>query len=220
MNEDTTNTTGSGTTSGSGGEKSTTGQTNGTTSSGTDNQTQTSQQNSTSGGTTQTVKTEISALPSDIQDYIKRLRSENEQANKKAKDEETARSKAQEAKLLEEGKYKDLLDKRNAEFTTLQTQLADMQKQILVGKIVAKHKLPDDLAKLLVGATEAELEESASLLVKHVRPSGVNTEGGRGDGAGAGQNQNRPAGQNQNGNGQQTNKTYSFQRPGEVEWPS
>lgn len=224
-NDNTTTTTGTGTTS-TEGETSTTGQTSGTTSTGsTQTQNNTSQQNSNSTGqqTQSQVKTLISDLPEDIQTYIKEMRRKEEAANKKAKDEQTARTQAEEAKLLEDGKYKDLLSKRDTENTTLKAEVARLQREILVAKVVKKHELPVELENILTGTTEAELEENALLLVKHIKPKGVNTEGGRGNGAGAGQTQNRQntgAGQGQNNtNGQQAAKTYSFQKPGEVPWP-
>jgi hypothetical protein len=107
----------------------------------------------------------------------------------------------------------------------LAKKLADMEKSVLVAKVVSNHKLPAELAKLITGETEAELVESATLLAKHLKPAGVNTEGGKGSGTttgqktGTGQNQGQGQGQNNNNNNNQAGKTYSFQKPGEVAWP-
>lgn len=235
MDQDTTSTT-TGTTAGTGGENTaTTGQTTPTTGSGTGTQTQnqTSQVNSTDSkannsttGTTaeQRVKTPIGDLPEDIQEYVKELREAKKAADKKAREESASKTKAEEAKLLEEGKYKDLLEKRDSELAALQKDLANLQRTVLVAKVVSNHKLPAELAKLITGETEAELVESATLLAKHLKPTGVNTEGGKGSGTttgqktGTGQGQGQGQNQNQNNNNQ-TGKTYSFQKPGEVAWP-
>jgi hypothetical protein len=224
MNEDTTNST-TGTTAGTGGENTaTTGQTTGTTATGTgtQTQTQTTQPNNTGTGTTQEVQTPIDSLPADIQAYIKELREAKKTADKKAKEEQTSKTKAEEAKLLEQNNYKGLLEKRDVEVANLQKELAVLQRTVLVAKVASNHKLPADLAELLKGETEAEMVESASLLAKHIKPAAVNTEGGKGNGTGtsqAGRTQGQGQGQQNQGQGQQT-KTYSFQKPGEVAWPS
>jgi hypothetical protein len=231
MDQDTTSTT-TGTTAGTGGENTaTTGQTSGTTANGTGTQTQnqTSQVNTGTGtgtttGTTagQEVQTPIDSLPKDIQDYIHKLREDKKVADKKAKEEQTSKTKAEEAKLLEQNNYKALLDKRDVEVATLQKDLAELQRTVLVAKVVSNHKLPAELAKLITGETEAELVESATLLAKHLKPTGVNTEGGKGSGSGStsGQKPGTTSGQGQNqNNNNQAGKTYSFQKPGEVAWP-
>lgn len=64
--------------------------------------------------------TSIDSLPPDIQDYIKRLRHENEEANKKAKAEAQAKQQAEEARLKEQGEWKSLAEKHEARVKELE----------------------------------------------------------------------------------------------------
>lgn len=65
-------------------------------------------------------QTPLENLPADIQDYIKRLRSEAEKANDKEKAEAKARKKAEEARLAEQGEYKKLAEQHQARLTELE----------------------------------------------------------------------------------------------------
>jgi DNA repair exonuclease SbcCD ATPase subunit len=65
-------------------------------------------------------KTSIDSLPSDIQDYIKRLRDEAEEANKLRKAEAKAKQQAEEARLKEQGEFKQLAEKHEARVKELE----------------------------------------------------------------------------------------------------
>jgi hypothetical protein len=77
----------------------------------------------------------LSALPADVQDYIKRLRDEAEEANKQKKAEAKAKQLADEAHMREQGQYKELAAQHEARvkelepvserFTQLSTLVAD-----------------------------------------------------------------------------------------------
>jgi hypothetical protein len=58
-----------------------------------------------------TQKTSIESLPADIQDYIARLRTEAEEANKLRKAEARAKKEAEDARLVEQGQFKELAAK-------------------------------------------------------------------------------------------------------------
>lgn len=55
----------------------------------------------------------------------------------------------------------------------LSRQNAELEHQILVGRVARKHSLPDELAERLRGATEAELEADAEALKKFAAPQGT-----------------------------------------------
>jgi hypothetical protein len=77
-------------------------------------------------------KTPISSLPADVQDYIKRLRDEAEDANKLRKAEAKAKLQAEEARLAEQGEFKKLAEKSQARVQELEpvasqySQLAEL----------------------------------------------------------------------------------------------
>lgn len=65
-------------------------------------------------------QTSIDSLPPDIQDYIKRLRHENEEANKKAKAEAQAKAQAEEQSKKEQGEWKSLAEQYEAKVKDLE----------------------------------------------------------------------------------------------------
>lgn len=78
-------------------------------------------------------KTPLETLPADIQDYIKRLRTEAEEANERKKAEAKARAKAEAAQLAEQGKYKELYEQhqlRVAELEPVAERYQDLAKQV------------------------------------------------------------------------------------------
>jgi predicted nuclease with TOPRIM domain len=91
--------------------------------------------------TKQTQKTDIATLPADIQDYIKRLRTENEEANKKAKREADEKSKAEEKRLAEQGEFKALAEKHETRVKELEpvqerySKLAELTSQRIQSEI-------------------------------------------------------------------------------------
>lgn len=85
-------------------------------------------------------KTSIDTLPPDIQDYIARLRSEAEEANKKSRAEAKAKQAAEEQRLKEQGEFKALAEKHEARVKELEPKVAQLEalaekvkKQIQLG---------------------------------------------------------------------------------------
>jgi vacuolar-type H+-ATPase subunit I/STV1 len=67
-----------------------------------------------------TQKTPIESLPSDAQDFIKRLIDENKSYRKRAQDQERAAQTAQEQRLKEQGEFKQLAEKHEARVKELE----------------------------------------------------------------------------------------------------
>ena len=78
-----------------------------------------SQSQTTSSGQSQQ-QTAITSLPPDIQDYIKRLRDEAEEANKLRKAEAKAKAEAEAARLKEQGEFKALAEKHETRVKELE----------------------------------------------------------------------------------------------------
>lgn len=169
-------------------------------------QNQNSQQNNNSGQLT----------AADYDRILKELRSENAKFRTELKGFKDSQTTAEEEKLRNEKKFEELAAKKEKEANELRQQLAQRDRAILVSKIVAKHKLPEDLADMLTGETEVDLEANAVKLAKHIKPpTAANTEGGAGNNRQAGAGNTNQAGQ---GQGQEVKKPYTFQQPGEVAW--
>jgi len=97
-------------------------------------------------------------------DLIKKLRGENKELGKKAKkaDEfELAETKRKEAEMTE-------LQKAQAKVAELEAKVKADARRELQRVIAAKHKLPAELADLLPGETEEEMEAKAAALAKAI----------------------------------------------------
>lgn len=109
-------------------------------------------------------------------------------AEKRANDAEgklaadaAAKAKAATKKAEDDGNWQKLADDRAAEVETLRTQLKERDRQALITRMAAKHKLPEAFAERLKGETEDELEADAKELAKHVGVrQAPDTEGGAG----------------------------------------
>src|SRR6266704_5723985 len=77
-------------------------------------------QSQTTPASGQSQQTPITSLPPDIQDYIKRLRDEAEEANKLRKAEAKAKAEAEAARLKEQGEFKALAEKHEARVKELE----------------------------------------------------------------------------------------------------
>jgi hypothetical protein len=98
-------------------------------------QTATPQGQTTSSGSTTENKTPINSLPADIQDYIRRLRDEAEDANKKQRADARKLQQAEEARLQEQGEYRKLAEQHAARVQQLEP-IAERYEQLskLVGE--------------------------------------------------------------------------------------
>lgn len=103
--------------------------------------TATTPQNLTASGSTTTEKTQISSLPSDIQEYIRLLRNEAEDAKKREKAEAKAKQQLDEQRLQEQGEYKKLAEQHAARVLQLEPiveryeQLAKLVGEQIDGEI-------------------------------------------------------------------------------------
>lgn len=124
-----------------------------------------------------------------------------------------AKKKADEDALAANNEWKTLAEQRADRILELERGLAKRDQDSLRFKIATKHKLPDELAELLKGETEADLEEHAKKLAKLVGPpKAADTEAGRtnhskpGQGAGTGTA------------GAETPQTYAWQSKSDIKW--
>jgi hypothetical protein len=83
---------------------------------------------------------------------------------------EAEKKTAEEQKLKEQGEYKTLLEKAEAEKKQLADQLVARDRADLLARVAKKHSLPDELASRLHGETEADLEVDAAKLAKLIPP--------------------------------------------------
>lgn len=98
--------------------------------------------------------------------------------------QETAQKAAQEAEakaLAEQGKFKELYEKLQADNTAAQQRIRDMETAALRRDVATKFNLPAGLADRLRGSTAEELEADAKLLLdampKPAAPN-INANGG------------------------------------------
>ena len=124
-------------------------------------------QSQTQSGTSQ--KTPIDSLPADIQDYIARLRSEAEEANKQKKAEAHAKQAALEARLREQGEFKQLAEKHEArvkELEPIQESYTRLAEQINAQIAAETKDWPTEVKSLVPDINvpvESRLEQVAKL---------------------------------------------------------
>jgi hypothetical protein len=145
---------------------------------------------------------------------LKEEREREREAARKAN--ERAQQKEQERVAEEQGKFKEVADQRAARIAELEAQAVERERQLLIARVQARHKLPDEIASRLVGTTEAELDADAKKLAAMlVPPKAPDNEAGAG---------NKPTGAPRapsaptppaDGNKQ---PAYSWQSPGDVRW--
>lgn len=58
-----------------------------------------------------------------------------------------------------------------AAVSEFKTRNADLEREVLVSKVARRHELPDELAEVLKGATEEELDEHAKRLKRFTVPA-------------------------------------------------
>lgn len=88
------------------------------------------------------------------------------EGRKQAQDE--AKKKAEEDEAARKGEWERLAGDRQAEIDALKAQLAERDRDLLVAKVAAKHKLPPEIADRLKGQTEEDLDADAKALAKVV----------------------------------------------------
>lgn len=119
-------------------------------------------------------KSDLSTAPTeDLLEEIKKLRKENAERRKRASDLEAYKAeqdakinKEQDAALLAEKKYQELLDKREKELATIQSELARERITNMKMKIGVELKIPAPLISRLQGDTEDALRDDAKALIE------------------------------------------------------
>lgn len=113
-----------------------------------------------------------------------------------------------------ENTYKQQITDKDTRISELEGELKQRDRSLLVSKVAGKHKLPPELAEVLQGDTEPELETHAVKLAKVAgAPVAPPTEAGGGNGGSANGNQAAANPQTQT-----AQKNWSFNPPGGVSW--
>lgn len=131
---------------------------------------------------------------------LQKERDAREAAEKEAKrlkkivdDAEAAKKKADDEAAAKNGEFEKLATDRRARIAELEQQLAERDASALRAKVAAKHKLPDELAELLRGESESDLETHAKTLAKLVKPPvAADTEAGGGGNGNGGARSTKP----------------------------
>ena len=111
-----------------------------------------------------------------------RKAAERERADLAAKiaEFEKTQREAQEATAKEEGRFKELLEQREAELGELKKSLEERDLNDKRTAAARKHNLPDEISARLVGTSDEEIEEDAKRLAKlFARTDGLDTDSGK-----------------------------------------
>jgi len=116
-------------------------------------------------------QTPITSLPQDIQDYIARLRDEAEAANKAKKAEAKAKQAAEEARLAEQGQFKELASKHELRVKELEpiAQSYNALAETLSAQIDAEIKDWPSVVKALVPGADVPVEQRLAQMTR-LRP--------------------------------------------------
>jgi hypothetical protein len=114
------------------------------------------------------------------------LKDVNAEAKKHRLDAQTqakAKTDAENARLVEEGKYKELFEKQQAELTKAQADAKAATLRILRRDAASAAGLPVELADRLIGESEAELLADAKTMLAHLpKPAAPNINSSPGAG--------------------------------------
>jgi len=113
-------------------------------------------------------KTSINSLPPDIQDYIKRLRKEADEANEKTRAEARAKQLAEETRLKEQGEFKALAEKHEARVRELEpvSERYNQLSVLIAGQIEAQVKDWPAEVRAFDPGPDASVEQRLSWLEK------------------------------------------------------
>lgn len=103
----------------------------------------------------------VDELPEWAQSLYKDLRAENAKHRKRMAEAEKTAQEAAEAAAKEQGKYKELYEKREKDLAEAKAQLALKERQELQRKVAESVGLPAKLASKISGETEADMEADA-----------------------------------------------------------
>ena len=112
----------------------------------------------------------------EVNNRLKALEADSTKAAKAAKDAETKR-------LEEEGKYKELFEKQQAELTAAQAEARQASIKVMQRDVATKTNLPLALAERLRGETADEMEADAkNILAALPKPAAPNINASNGAG--------------------------------------
>lgn len=142
-----------------------------------------SQQSGTQTGAEPGQQTETAAsfTQADVERIVKERLARAE--SKAAEREQRARADAEAKALAEQGNFKTLYEKLQAEAAAKDAQLKALERKQLAGGVAARVGLPTALAERLQGETEEELEADAKALLAAIpKPTAPNINAGAGGG--------------------------------------
>ena len=142
-----------------------------------------SQQSGTQTGAEPGQQTETAAsfTQADVERIVKERLARAE--SKAAEREQKARTDAEAKALAEQGNFKTLYEKLQAEAAAKDAQLKALERKQLAGGVAARVGLPAPLAERLQGETEEELEADAKALLAAIpKPAAPNINAGVGGG--------------------------------------
>jgi len=102
-----------------------------------------------------------------------------EEQTRQVRDADRIRQQAEQVRLAEQGEYKTLHEQAEARARELEGEVQTLRLENLRSSVAAKHKLPEDIGRLLQGDTKEQMDAHAVKLAKHLAlPVAPDTEGG------------------------------------------
>ena len=109
-----------------------------------------------------------------------------EEQSRQVRDADRIRQQAEQVRLAEQGEYKTLHEQAEARARELEGEVQTLRLENLRASVAAKHKLPEDIGRLLQGDTKEQMDAHAVKLARHLAPPiAPDTEGGVRETAGA-----------------------------------
>jgi len=109
---------------------------------------------------------------------IKALRAENAKHRKAAQEADRLRQEAETAVMAEQGKYRELYEKAQAQAAKLEADLKDREMALLRQQVAISKRLPSPLADRLRGETLEELEADADAILQAIpKPAAPSLDG-------------------------------------------
>ena len=102
-----------------------------------------------------------------------------EEQTRQLKETDRNRQLAEQQRLTEQGEYKTLHEQAEARARELEGEVQTLRLENLRSSVAAKHKLPEDIGRLLQGDTKEQMDAHAVKLARHLAlPVAPDTEGG------------------------------------------
>ena len=102
-----------------------------------------------------------------------------EEQTRQVRDADRIRQQAEQVRLAEQGEYKTLHEQAEARARDLESEVQSLRLDNLRASVAIKHKLPEDIGRLLQGDTKEAMDAHAVKLARHLAPPvAPDTEGG------------------------------------------